>query len=636
MIEIGGERVFIGGFHDHWARTNQDNPALLLAAMDYYHYDFICLMDGRKGRAFARFCEQFAPWMKLYPGQELVFGWGHVVTVGDPDIQQIAAREDYANVLAELSACVPLVALAHPMFPRTEDEILLSGELERMLDEGQLLVTQVQGSPAERDMIARRQRAGKKTPIISGWDVHNVIPQPHLKPVLYDGQKPDGHLDSCGGLRTIVFAAENSLEAIIAAVKAERSVLERTHTSEFLGPLALVAHLEKHGYRQHLAELDRRRDAVHLDVAAPAVAGEPLELRFSTPGQVTLAWTLDEPRSAETDGGGVLRLDAAPAIMDRDVTHLPVIKVEPDGFRRVFAVELHHPVQLDVFPMIDAGRTCVEVRPRRPFRGTWAVTVDESPQARAEGDGNLLRAPLDAKPGRYGDPLHYSLQAMSDGGVGRGQRGLLTFTTAPRFRGGWDTVPEIPIDQARNVGGYGANRPYPGSEVFSVRLQFAWDESAFRMRARVTDAVHHNPFNGHYIYQADCLQLGIDPVLRRDESMIGAYQYGCALTNSGLEAFLWTGPRKDIYPHVPPVKANVPVDPALLEVERWDGGLVYAMKLPWERLAPAEPAAGRRMGVYFIAMNNNGEGLLDALHWPEPTSGMWHNARLWGVLTLTE
>ena len=41
MISIGGRRVLLGGFHDHWARTNTDNPALLLAALNYYNYDFV-------------------------------------------------------------------------------------------------------------------------------------------------------------------------------------------------------------------------------------------------------------------------------------------------------------------------------------------------------------------------------------------------------------------------------------------------------------------------------------------------------------------------------------------------------------------------------------------------------------------
>jgi len=49
MITLGNRRIFMGGFHDHWISTNADNPALLMAAMKYYPYDFICLMDGEGG-----------------------------------------------------------------------------------------------------------------------------------------------------------------------------------------------------------------------------------------------------------------------------------------------------------------------------------------------------------------------------------------------------------------------------------------------------------------------------------------------------------------------------------------------------------------------------------------------------------
>jgi hypothetical protein len=41
------------------------------------------------------------------------------------------------------------------------------------------------------------------------------------------------------------------------------------------------------------------------------------------------------------------------------------------------------------------------------------------------------------------------------------------------------------------------------------------------------------------------------------------------------------------------------------------------------------------MGLYLIMFNNDGQGLVDTLHWPRPIEGMWLVPRRWGVVTLT-
>ena len=86
--KVGDYNILLGGFHDHWKRTGQDNPALLLAALDYYHYDFMCLMGGDSvlDPMTKRGIENYSGNKKIYLGEEMFFGWGHVVTVrNNPD-----------------------------------------------------------------------------------------------------------------------------------------------------------------------------------------------------------------------------------------------------------------------------------------------------------------------------------------------------------------------------------------------------------------------------------------------------------------------------------------------------------------------------------------------------------------------
>lgn len=64
----------IGGFHDHWLRNGTDNATLLAAAAQYYHYDFICLMDG-----FRREVEQFRQTVESWAARISCISWGRTV-----------------------------------------------------------------------------------------------------------------------------------------------------------------------------------------------------------------------------------------------------------------------------------------------------------------------------------------------------------------------------------------------------------------------------------------------------------------------------------------------------------------------------------------------------------------------------
>jgi hypothetical protein len=100
----------------------------------------------------------------------------------------------------------------------------------------------------------------------------------------------------------------------------------------------------------------------------------------------------------------------------------------------------------------------------------------------------------------------------------------------------------------------------------------------------------------------------------------------------------WSSTNADNPALVPGCRAkpgNVAIGGQDLTVEPWARGLIYELRLPWSELAPAQPAAGLRMGAYFIMFNNDGEGLVDTLQWPRPIDGLWLVPRRWGVVNLT-
>lgn len=644
MLKLNGHSLLLGGFHDHWSRWDKQNPALLLAALNYYHYDFVTLMCGpdtdAAHRAAAR---QITDRIKIYPGREEFFGWGHVLTINPIAPRLEGDDPDYRNTLRRLQATSDLVILAHPNYPGTWETIFQTGEMDRLLDEGiidgvNLINTNGFEVPSHRELIQwfnQRDAAGLKTPIVGGWDAHLVLPQKSLPPVLYTRERPPrGHIDTCGANRTILFCEENSLEAIIETVRAGRTVIEDLATGGLVGPAPLVEFLKVHDYAGAIAELDAWRDAQTLTVPVSWISGKQAVLE-SPAGVVKVAVpTVEGVRIALTlprQGQIEVTWPASPGGRDKDYA---TIAVRNEGGERIWAVETQHPVQLEVLPHFEGGEPGLELVPQIPFDGTASVQIPEL----LEWTGQIAgRKRLELPESATNRVYSAEWRATDTEGIGRAENIDLTLLTAPQFRGDWDAISMFAVDDARFIPGYtyGAKRPYPGADVFAVYYQFAWDEMAFYCRARVRDGRHFQPATeGHYLYNADCLQLAIDPLLRRHDSVGHVYSFNLALTPNGPLAHRWLAPDSEDAPGFAAPTPDTPLGRDCLEITPWEGGLIYDLRLPWCELAPARPEPGVRLGIYTIAFNNDGDGLLDTLHWPVPIDGMWQMPRRWGVISL--
>jgi hypothetical protein len=468
-----------------------------------------------------------------------------------------------------------------------------------------------------------------------GWDVHLMKAFKRMPAVLYDRSfEPDGHYEAPCSSRTILFAPENTLEAICQAVKAGQTVVERMPTGELYGPDDLVSFLKSSGYREAVGELDRQRDAVQLRPDAPLVAGKPGRLTVSQSGTLRLPVTLNEAASVSVTAEQPVDWPVVPTLLERDRAYLPVTWQGADGQERLWAVDREHPIQLDVLPLLGQGKPAMEVAALREFKGTVEIKIEgaaETIKQEIRGDTRV-----ELPPGAPMPIMRYEMRATNQQGISRRFAGCLTYFGAARFNGDWSAVPKFGVDTAEFVPkhAYGAGRPWPGPQVYSAQLQFAWTPDALLLRATVRDAVHYQPFHGHYGYNADCLQLAIDPMLRRNLTLGNVYSFNLMLTPSGPELFRTWSPADEATASFQPPAENESLGNRYLNVTPWDGGLVYEMTLPWNQLAPVRPEAGHRMGVYYIMFNNNGTGHLDVLHWPNAMTGNYFAPASWGMLTL--
>jgi len=186
---------------------------------------------------------------------------------------------------------------------------------------------------------------------------------------------------------------------------------------------------------------------------------------------------------------------------------------------------------------------------------------------------------------------------------------------------------------------WGANRPWPGADVFAGWLRLAWTDEAFLCQVRVRDTVHHQPHTDGWYFEGDSVQLGIDPALRRGDTYGAIAAYLFAQTPVGPRLVRWLVPDADAIPGFTPPPANTDLkerSAEFLTVTPWGGGLTYTLRLPWSEMLPAAPAVGARLGLFLMLNNSDGGGMLDALHWPEPIPGMHTVPRRWAVVTLGE
>ncbi|MBL8992666.1 MAG: hypothetical protein JNM63_04950, partial [Spirochaetia bacterium] len=446
-------------------------------------------------------------------------------------------------------------------------------------------------------------------------------------------RSPKKHIDTSGDNRTILFAEENSLAAIQEAVRAGRTVIEDLDTGDLVGPAPLVNFLRENGYREEILRLNAERDATQLFVSGEWLAGDKVSASVSTQGTFGFPKNFIESKKHAAGAGKTMDLGEAPALLERDRFYLPLV-FQDDKQERIWAVETQHPIQFDIHPKISDGKCAVEIIPKKPFSGTIDFELEgllHIQKMKVEGPTLL---PIEKPAGLL--PHNFSFRAVNQKGLSRSKQGFLNFASARKFSGDWSACPELCVDDKRFAPtySYGANRPYPGPDVFSTKLKFAWTEKEFLFRAEVRDYMHHNPYEDRWLYNGDCLQLALDPLYLREETIGSIYAWNLALPKSGPAVFRFLTPTELSNPGEANLKNDVPVGKDYLKVDKIEGGLRYELRLPWTEMPPLQPKSGAKLGVYFIIFNNNGTGHLDTLHWPVPIDGMWMTPSKWGSLIL--
>ena len=656
MIILDNKKVLIGGFHEHWHRIDTANVAYLLSALNYYHYDFVTLMDGVDcSTQFQNEAARFTDKIKLFPGREYACPWGHIVAVGfknncneDNLYNEISKITDMDAVFKTLKKAYKMVVLAHPTYEITYREVFLTGEIDRLIDDNLIDAVNIINSTGLNhashlpliDWYKKREIAGKRTPIVGGWDAHLIFNRVNDPDILYtDKNSPKGHIDTAGENRSVIIDVENNLDSIIQAVKDCRVVIEDIETGEFIGPSKHIDFLKKNCYNQKITELVEERAKIEVNTQNKWFINEEAKITFNQDGELLYPTGRDSVKETVVIANKPVSLQKVGLDLVRDEVGMPISFTNQDGFESIYSVRASHPIRIDVLPKYEEKKQYLEIKFIVPFEGNISFQCDlfqEIQNITATKDKLSICVEVDVADTA---PVSYTLVATNVNGVSRSFQGLVNFYGVPYFDGSWDNVPCINIDKDDFVPPeleYGATEPWVGAERFSGDVQVAWTIDALLMRVDIVDDIHDQPLEGHFLYDADCVQVAFDPLYLRRGYRGHIYNYNLALTKTGPELFQMFTPDLDENDNIIFIPEDLSLGDKYLKIEKTPKGLVYNLSLPWSMVGHEEPQAGDRMGIYIILLNSIGNGAINNLKWPIPIEGMWLVPKLWGTISLMD
>lgn len=642
MITVGEKTVYFGDFHGQWNAAEED-LALLVAGLWQEGYDFTAFQTPDRYDALRGIVSTHALPLNVLGGREYMYDWGHLTTVGVEGTPPPIDSQDVASVLAWFKEHGTWVVLAHPYeaMKKRLDDLLDQGLLDAVeLVNGHLNSNRNRGLA---EWYGARVRAGKATPIVSGLDIH--IPKGSRRPnVLYTpAYPPQADIDLFGANRTGVVAAGCDAAAVKAAIAAGRTFIELTPERRLVGPPDLVSALEREGYWDRVEQDLERRRGMAPSVESRIVGGERTVFSSSAERVETGG------REQAVGDDGLVRL-AVPLAYSRNTQYVNVVSRKGETLA-VHALKVHHPLSVELLPDFVDG-TC-----RTLTRIVNAGTRDlDGLRLSLDCGGRVVTeslpplAPLAmhevAHDWRVADrhrPTRFTLRVGNDR-LEKQFAKHLVFIDCPHLPDPANAADWERIDPIRLSGGCDeqVDRAFTvfwnGEADLSAEIRLGWNAAGLHFRLRIRDDVLA-PSKISLLMFGDCLQIGINPI---GCEAVGNQSFHDLMMTRGTEpdgkdkVFLERSVNMALeYPSNERVRLD-----GLYAGSVRDGVFEGTLTLPFDQLAPMQPLAGYRFGLYLVLFDNDGDGLKTALQWPlsaerhvgqawyVPYGGAWASVRL--------
>ena len=382
-------------------------------------------------------------------------------------------------------------------------------------------------------------------------------------------------------------------------------------------------------------------------------ARNPLRLhadRRSPERQITTNFAVDSNSSFGLGSQVTVSADGAPRRATFVLTDQTATK--PGQTALVFSVPVQSQVGVDLLPLAGDGqgaagmRVVLSNRSDHAQRVRWKTEiVNETPMAHGtfsfkdarpatayftdvpQGEASLAPHAEQIVPLALAkvDPLTiYRVRATAtDSANNPAQRERLVggFARVPRARGkivldgqldeaDWRDAPRYRIDQERQYFYIHQDvKRWGGPQDLSGTLRFLWDDDYLYVGVEVTDDIFLNHSQDATIWAQDSVQFLINP-FRQDAQGKGRYDYAMGLGAKGPQT--WCNLSADASAptgDVPSIRLSARhVDPGT-------GNMVYEVAIPWARVAPFKPGAGRDLGLSMILNEDDGAGRKTFMGW---------------------
>ena len=349
MIAREGRSIHFGDFHGQW-NAAEDELALLVAGLWRHGYDFTAFQSPDRQEALRATVERNRIPLRIFPGREYMYDWGHLTTVGTTGDAPPINDPDVESVLRWFKANSEWVVLAHPY-------AFMVDRLESLLDAGLLDAVELVNGPLDSnnnrkliDWYASLLNRGKRVPIVSGLDIH--VPVGDRRPdVLYDDAYPTSlDIPLLGANRTGVIADRCDVNAVRAAIADGRTFIEIPSERMLVGPPDIVAWLERNDYWAEVEAEQGRRCRFTPRSQRRFIGGSTVSLDCA--GFTGLVGIDGREQAVPASGRVALPV---PLKTPRDTQYVTLVGRDADAVS-VAALKVFHPLQVQAAPRLANGR----------------------------------------------------------------------------------------------------------------------------------------------------------------------------------------------------------------------------------------------------------------------------------------
>ncbi len=617
MIEVGKYRIYFGDFHGQW-NASEEEMALLVAGLWYHGYDFSAFQTPARYDFFKRIVTANKIPLKIFPGMECMYEWGHLTTVNVKGKPPDADSTDYENVLAWFKQNSGWVVLAHPY------EFMLD-KLEYLLDRNLLdAVELINGHlRSNRNLYLiswyrNLLQKGKTVPIVSGLDIH--IPTGSSRPSILcdENYPPSSDIGAFGSHRTGVIAKECTAECIKQAIDDRQTFIELAG-GELIGPPEITGYLKKNNYTDR-AEKDMEARRMFVPAISGIITGNgKINLTYEHPVEKTVVCGREyKPRAFKT-------AIKAPLIFHRNTQYVNVVSLSGKDIS-VNAMKVYHPVQAEVFPEIQSGRARTLVS----ISNAGSEKIKNLKLQVSCGKQRFTKSLFGVMPNvaehvvhewKIDEPLRPSKFDFSIGNaeISKSFSKYLVFMECPRIKDPgsekeWEKIRPVNMsgDFPEQVD-TGYTVYWNGNDDLSAEVKTGWNNNALYFKIAVKDDILA-PSKTNLLMFGDCLQIGINPV---GTEAVGNQSFYDIMMSRGTE-----DGREKAYMERPVKMALEYTRSQRFLLEGLYCGSIKKgvfqglLTIPFHLIPPVQPLPGSRFGLYYVLFDNDGKGLKTIFQWP--------------------